>query len=329
MAERLLGPWAPEITRPAPDCLNGVIGVDKLRDAVNSLSEARWGEFADISAVTLGEEAEPIELQYRLIREAALVIMAVRVQRANPVVPSIADLLPAAEFYERQLCDALGIQFTPTQPMEYWDETSTRAASETYAEWVQSILDLNSDTWTELHGIYSSALRQDIQKSLRKRGLPLDVIDDIEQETWLIAIRRIRDEFTWVDEDRFYHWLRCIALNHVHTYRRKQSGYVSFSDFQEDDRTLDEFMDSYIWSGQSIEDEVIRHERLAALDRIIRTLPPRDGEILMRRLMGATPRELAKEYGMKPESLRMILWRAKTKIESELPPSMLEDKSDE
>lgn len=197
-----------------------------------------------------------------------------------------------------------------------------------YARWVQSIFDLNSDTWTELHGIYSSALRLDIQKSLRRRGWSLEVVDDIEQETWITAIRRIREEFTWVDEERFYHWLRCIALNHVRTYGRKQSAYVSFSDFQEDE-TLDDFMDSYVWSGQSIEDQVIRHERLSALDQIIRTLPPRDGEILMRRLMGETPRELAIQYQIKPESLRMLLWRAKEKIESQLPPSMLEDKSDD
>jgi RNA polymerase sigma factor (sigma-70 family) len=206
---------------------------------------------------------------------------------------------------------------------------TTTAASQTYMQWVQSILDLNSDTWTELHEIYSSALRQDIQKSLRRRGLSVELIDDIEQETWLTAIKRIREEFTWIDEERFYHWLRCIALNHVHTYRRKQSVYVSFSDFQADDSTLDDFMDSYVWSSQSIEDEVIRHERLAALDRTIRTLPPRDGEILMRRIMGETPRELAIQYRMKPESLRMLLWRAKEKIESQLPPSILEDNPDD
>ncbi len=212
---------------------------------------------------------------------------------------------------------------------EHPTEGQTTPDASSYAQWVQSILDLNSDTWTELHGIYSSTLRVDIEKSLRKRGLSLEVVDDIEQETWITAIRRIREEFTWVDEERFYHWLRCIALNNVRTYARKQSMYISFSDFQGDDGALDDFMDNFVWSSQSIEDAVIRHERLSALDQIIRALPPRDGEILMRRIMGETPRELATQYHMKPKSLRMLLWRAKEKLESLLPPSMLEDKPDD
>jgi len=221
----------------------------------------------------------------------------------------------SAALYERPQDSAPSIALRPIPTGGHVDETTRwDDASKVYAQWVQSIFDLDQDTWAQLVEIYSSRLRVDIEKSLRKRDASLDVLDDIVQETWLTAIRLIRKEFTWVDEERFYRWLRVIALNHVRTYLRYDAAHVSLDD-GEDNRSLDDFMNGYM---PSVEDKVELHERLAVLDSVIRTLPERDAEILLRRLMGETPRQVAKDYGMKSEHTRMILWRCKKKIEDEL-----------
>jgi RNA polymerase sigma factor (sigma-70 family) len=186
-----------------------------------------------------------------------------------------------------------------------------------YMQWVQSILSHDPDSWTQLHEFYSGHLRRDIQISLRKWGLPLDIADDIEQETWLTAVRKI-GEFTWVDEERFYHWLRSISCNHIRSYRRHQRRYVSFEDSEDEDDGVEDFMDHFMEASDGVEDQVILRERMVALDRVLRTLPPRDREILVRRMMGETPRDLAAEYGLKPEHVRTILLRSKKKLDDQL-----------
>jgi RNA polymerase sigma factor (sigma-70 family) len=206
---------------------------------------------------------------------------------------------------------------TPTET-----QTSLRATT-SYVELVQSILSLDPDTWTQLHEDYSERLQEDIRKSLHKWGLLPDLVEDIEQETWLTAIHCM-SEFVWIDELRFYHWLRAISLKHIWTERRKQKRYMSFNDLEDDDSN--EFMDTYLWDSECVEDVVIMNDRMRILERVLRELKPSWREIVMRRMMGETPRELAAAYGLEPVHLRQILWRTKQKIQALLPP---EDDTDD
>ena len=65
-----------------------------------------------------------------------------------------------------------------------------------------------------------------------------------------------------------------------------------------------------------VEEEVIWHEMLSALDKAMRRLKPREREMLTRWLMGETPRDLADVWHMKPRTVSMILLRARNKIET-------------
>jgi RNA polymerase sigma factor (sigma-70 family) len=67
-----------------------------------------------------------------------------------------------------------------------------------------------------------------------------------------------------------------------------------------------------------IEEDVILREQLSALDQAMRELQPREREILMRRLMGETPQQIALAYQLKPRSISMVVLRAKEKIEANL-----------
>src|SRR3990172_4077526 len=99
-----------------------------------------------------------------------------------------------------------------------------------YAGWVESLRNMDDDAWDKLLQYYAVDLRHDIEISLRKRGLPSELVDDIEQETWLTAVRKF-DEFVWEDEEKFYRWLRAISFNHVRKYGRIQWRGVSIEDY--------------------------------------------------------------------------------------------------
>lgn len=200
-------------------------------------------------------------------------------------------------------------------------ESETGATTQRpYAEWVSDLKRLDPEAWDVLLRNYAGDLRHDITASLRKRGLPDELADDIEQETWLTAVRKM-GEFVWESEDRFYHWLRAISLNHIRTYRRTFDRRVSVEDFVSDDADddLEQFLAEWgATNGDSVEETVVLRQQLAALDQAMRTLKPQEREILMRWLMGETPRELAPTYQMKPRSISMLLLRAKDKIEAQI-----------
>jgi RNA polymerase sigma factor (sigma-70 family) len=189
------------------------------------------------------------------------------------------------------------------------------------AQWPEQIKHLDPEAWDLLLMNHAVDLRHDIMVSLRKRRLPEELVDDIEQETWVTAVRKMA-EFVWEDEDKFYHWLHVISLNHIHTYRRVLGRYLAMADLQNDD--IDDDLERFpaAWnaaSGQeSVEDEVILREQMSALDKAMRTLKPQEREILLRWLTGETPRELALVYKMKPRSVSMLLLRAKDKIEENI-----------
>ena len=188
-----------------------------------------------------------------------------------------------------------------------------------YARWVEGVQSLEPAAWEMLLRYYAEDLRHDIIASLRKRGLPEDLADDVEQETWLTAVRKIGG-FAWEDEGKFYHWLRVIALNHVRSYQRMADRHYSLEDVMtgELDDGLDRFLAAWGQAEESTEDAVVFREMYAALDTALRSLRPLEQEIFMRWLMGEPPRELALGYNLKPRSVSMLLLRTKDKLRANL-----------
>jgi RNA polymerase sigma factor (sigma-70 family) len=187
-------------------------------------------------------------------------------------------------------------------------------------QWPEQIKQLEPEAWDLLLRNHAGDLRHDILISLHKRGLPEELVDDIEQDTWLTAVRGMAT-FVWVDENRFYHWLHAISLNHIHTYQRALARFSSMADWRDEDTDnddLERFPAEWNAGHGGVEDDVILHEQMSALDQAMRSLKPLEREILMRWLMGERPRQLALAYHMKPRSVSMLLLRAKAKIEANI-----------
>jgi RNA polymerase sigma factor (sigma-70 family) len=176
--------------------------------------------------------------------------------------------------------------------------------------------------WEDALEHYAPQLLFDIRTSLKKRGLPPELADDIQQETWLTAVQKI-GEFVCDGEGRLYHWLRAIAFNHVRNYNRKQRSTFSFDEMESDEEntlSLDRFLFTYILVGDSPEDVLLLKEQLSLLDRALQRLKPYEREILLRRLMwGEKPEELTLSYpALKPRSISQLVLRAKKTIQSAL-----------
>jgi len=199
------------------------------------------------------------------------------------------------------------------------ENRTTTSQPKPYEQWVAGIKKQDSEAWKYLIKVHGRDLRDEIQKSLRKRGLPLEFIDDIEQDTWVSALHSIVN-FEWQGEDQFYHWLRVISLNHIRKLKRDQDRQVSIDDFedQHNETELEQFYAKYGLYKVGIEDHIILRERMIMIDYALRQLKPHQSEIFIRWLMGEKPRELAIVYGKRPETISMFLMRTKQTIKDQL-----------
>lgn len=109
-AEQLLAPWSRENLRPEENRLDVVIQPEALHEAVSALHQAKWGYLSAVTGMDLGTEAKQLELLYHFCEGAAITSLRVRLSRADAVVPSIADVLPPAAFFEREVKEMFGIR---------------------------------------------------------------------------------------------------------------------------------------------------------------------------------------------------------------------------
>jgi RNA polymerase sigma factor (sigma-70 family) len=189
--------------------------------------------------------------------------------------------------------------------------------------WVKQLQEWDNQAWEVLLRDHAPKLRRDIIISLRKRGLASDWVDDIQQETWVTVVKDI-NKFDWQGEDKFYNWLRSIARHHIQTLNHKvKNNTISFDAI--DDYTVETglSLDLFMYTNGLVEDspenEVALRESLSALDGALQKLKPREREIVMRRLIWReTPKEMAADYGVKPESISMILARSKDAIHAHM-----------
>lgn len=79
--------------------------------ALRSLAEHMRELQAHLSAITCIDQGEVFELLYHFDLGGELLTVSVRVLRALPSLPSIADIYPAADFYEREIAEMFGVRF--------------------------------------------------------------------------------------------------------------------------------------------------------------------------------------------------------------------------
>ena len=123
-AQSLLQPWSQAVTQPEPHRSDFVVAPADLLAAVQALVDARWGYLGAITGIDLpapapAEGQPPAESHlaalYQFFNGAAVATLRVTVSHAQPVLPSICDIIPSATIYERELIEMFGfvIENTP------------------------------------------------------------------------------------------------------------------------------------------------------------------------------------------------------------------------
>lgn len=109
-AEQLLAPWNKETIRPEENRLDVVIQPEALHEAASALHDAKWGYLSAITGMDMGVEAGQLEALYHFCNGSAITSLRVRMPRKEAVVSSIADIIPPASFFEREIKEMFGIK---------------------------------------------------------------------------------------------------------------------------------------------------------------------------------------------------------------------------
>ena len=112
--------WATEASRPSPKMLD--VKVKHLNELVAitvALRVKRLGYLAAITGIDLGPAAGEMEVLYHFCPGDAVITLRVRVPRDNPVVPSLSEIIPSAEVFERELHEMFGIEITGLRITEH------------------------------------------------------------------------------------------------------------------------------------------------------------------------------------------------------------------
>lgn len=102
--------WTTETNRPEPNRLDVTLtAVEDLIPITVALRVKRLGYLAAISGLDLGSEVGELEVLYHFCTAAAVVTLRLRLPRENAHVPSLCQIIPSAEPFERELSEMFGV----------------------------------------------------------------------------------------------------------------------------------------------------------------------------------------------------------------------------
>jgi len=84
----------------------------QARDVVTAaagLRVKRLGYLAAITGLDPGVEAQELEVLYHFCTASAVITLRARLPKASPEVPSLCQIIPSAEAYERELREMFGV----------------------------------------------------------------------------------------------------------------------------------------------------------------------------------------------------------------------------
>jgi RNA polymerase sigma-70 factor (ECF subfamily) len=140
---------------------------------------------------------------------------------------------------------------------------------------------------------------------IRALGVDEAWVDDLAQETFIVACRRLDDFEAGTD---FGKWLRSIARNLAANERRKEARRSRLLPFAVADVLLDQDSGDDLPAGGL-------DRLLPSLRECVGELPPRSQELLHRRYtVGENAKALAGQLGMKADAVRQNLLRIRLAV---------------
>jgi Ni,Fe-hydrogenase III component G len=105
--------WATEISRPNPKQLDvKVKEIKELVPMVVALRVKRLGHLSAITCLDLGADVNEMEVLYHFCPGDAVIALRVRIPRQGAELPSLCEVVPGAEAFERELREMFGIEIS-------------------------------------------------------------------------------------------------------------------------------------------------------------------------------------------------------------------------
>jgi Ni,Fe-hydrogenase III component G len=102
--------WTTETARPEQNRLDVTLTKpDDLVPIVVGLRVKRLGYLSAITGLDLGPEVGELELLYHFCVAAAVITLRLRIPRENGSTPSLCEVIPSAEAFERELSEMFGV----------------------------------------------------------------------------------------------------------------------------------------------------------------------------------------------------------------------------
>jgi len=112
-ARLLVEEFAERIETPAPAWMCAYLRQPQdVVTAAAALRVKRLGYLSTITALDVGADAEQLELLYHFCTGRAIISLRINLPKSSPDVPSLSDMIPSAESFEREICEMFGVNFT-------------------------------------------------------------------------------------------------------------------------------------------------------------------------------------------------------------------------
>lgn len=112
--------WVVETERPEPNRLDvRLASVKDLVPIVVALRVKRLGYLSAITGLDPGVETGQLEVLYHFCVGSAVITLRVRVPREGATLPSLGEIIPSAEVFERELSEMFGITITGLHTPEH------------------------------------------------------------------------------------------------------------------------------------------------------------------------------------------------------------------
>ncbi len=103
--------WATETSQPSAKQLDVKVKLTReLVPIIVGLRVKRLGYLASITGIDLGPEAGEMDVLYHFCPGDVVITLRVRVPRQDAMLPSLCEVIPSAEVFERELQEMFGIQ---------------------------------------------------------------------------------------------------------------------------------------------------------------------------------------------------------------------------
>jgi NADH:ubiquinone oxidoreductase subunit C len=119
-ARLLVEDWAESVESPAPNRLDfSMKSVMDLVPATAGLRVKRLGYLSCITGLDPGADSPNLEVLYHFCSGPAIITLRFLVPKSNGMIPSLTQIIPSAESFERELSEMFGVQIMGLRNKDY------------------------------------------------------------------------------------------------------------------------------------------------------------------------------------------------------------------